>query len=131
MKRKSDGSHDENRVYSVGLLSHPGSWARKGSVGGGSVTTKDTRRSFLKKTGTVVSLAFLGQTFIPAGQVPAASVFIRRNVGGMNAFDPVIAAYERAVTAMRALPSSDPTESMELWTSRRLRYRMAESRWQS
>jgi len=72
------------------------------------VNTQTTRRSFLKKTGTVVSLAFLGQTLIPAEHASAASLFVRRNVGGMNAFDPVITAYQKAVTAMRALPASDP-----------------------
>jgi len=33
-----------------------------------------------------------------------------RNVGGMNAFDPVITCYRKAVAAMRALPGKQPAQ---------------------
>src|SRR5581483_8844923 len=75
---------------------------------GVAMTTKITRRSFVAKTGAAVSLAFLGQSIFNVEPASAASIFVRRNVGGMNAFDPVITAYRKAVAAMRLLPSTDP-----------------------
>jgi len=72
------------------------------------MTTQISRRSFFARAGAAASLTLLGQTAFQAVPASAASLFVRRNVGGMNAFDPVIAAYRKAVAAMRALPSSDP-----------------------
>ena len=71
------------------------------------MTTQISRRSFLTTAGAAASLALLGQTAFQAEPLYAASLFVRRNVGGMNAFDPVIAAYRKAVAAMNALPASD------------------------
>src|SRR5258708_233296 len=67
-----------------------------------------TRRGFLVNAGAAAALAVTGRMVLHVGSVSAASLFVRRNVGGMNAFDPVIVAYSKAVTAMRGLPVSDP-----------------------
>jgi hypothetical protein len=72
------------------------------------MTTQISRRSFFARAGAAASLTLLGQIAFQVVPASAASLFVRRNVGGMNAFDPVIAAYRKAVAAMRALPSSDP-----------------------
>src|SRR5215467_8397068 len=71
--------------------------------------TQMTRRSFVVKSGAAAAaLTVVGRTALHLGSVSAASLYVRRNVGGMNAFDPVINAYSKAVKAMQALPASDP-----------------------
>jgi len=72
------------------------------------VKTQNSRRSFFAKAGAAASLTLLAPAAFLGGRASAASLFVRRNVGGMNAFDPVIAAYRKAVAAMRALLPSDP-----------------------
>jgi hypothetical protein len=76
--------------------------------GGVLVTMPINRRSFLTAAGAAASLALVGQSAMHVEPVYAASLFVRRNVGGMNAFDPVIGAYRKAVATMRALSPSDP-----------------------
>jgi Common central domain of tyrosinase len=65
------------------------------------------RRNFCVTAGAA-SLALLAQASFVSDPVAASSLFVRRNVGGMNAYDPVIAAYRKAVAAMQALPTTDP-----------------------
>lgn len=72
------------------------------------MTSQISRRSFFAKAGAAASLTLLAQTAFNDGRADAASLFVRRNVGGMNAFDPVITTYRKAVAAMRALLPSDP-----------------------
>jgi hypothetical protein len=72
------------------------------------MTRQIGRRTFFGTAGAAASLALLAQIPFEAVPASAASLFVRRNVGGMNVFDPVIAAYRKAVAAMRALPGSDP-----------------------
>ncbi len=69
--------------------------------------TQITRRGFLVKAGATAALTAAGKMVLPVESVSAASLLVRRNVGEMTAFDPVIAAYS-AVTAMRLLPANDP-----------------------
>ena len=66
------------------------------------------RRRFFASTGAAASLALLADAVLPPKSASAASLYVRRNVGGMNAFDPVIASYRKAIKAMRGLPASDP-----------------------
>jgi tyrosinase len=75
---------------------------------GVSMTRQIGRRTFFGTAGAAASLALLAQIPFEAVAVSAASLFVRRNVGGMNVFDPVITAYRKAVAAMRALPGTDP-----------------------
>jgi len=72
------------------------------------MTTPLSRRLFFARAGAAATLSLLGQTGLQLQPASAASLFVRRNVGGMNAFDPVITAYRKAVGAMRTLPASDP-----------------------
>lgn len=72
------------------------------------MTTSFSRRVFFARAGAAASLTLLGQAGLEVQPVSAASLFVRRNVGGMNAFDPVISAYRKAVAAMRTLPATDP-----------------------
>src|SRR5207253_171465 len=39
-----------------------------------------------------------------------AAPFTRRDIGGLSASDPIITGYKTAVTAMKALSASDPTD---------------------
>jgi tyrosinase len=72
------------------------------------MTAQLSRRSFLATAGAAASLTLLAQTTFQAESASAASLFVRRNVGGMNAYDPVITAYRKAVATMKALSPSDP-----------------------
>ena len=70
--------------------------------------TQINRRRFFASTGAAASLALFADAVLPLKSATAASLFVRRNVGGMNAFDPVITSYRKAIKAMRELPTSDP-----------------------
>jgi len=72
------------------------------------MTARINRRRFFASTGAAASLALLVDTMIPVKPASAASLFVRRNVGGMNAYDPVITSYRKAIKAMGELPTSDP-----------------------
>lgn len=81
-----------------------------------TITARDlTRRQFLKHTGAAAGVVVAGQSVLGCGfhrkpTCPAAPVtpFLRRDVGGLTATDPLILAYRRAIKAMQALPASDP-----------------------
>src|SRR5688500_14408928 len=62
-----------------------------------------SRRTVLK-SGAALALA----STIPAGEAEAQAVLTRRSVGTLAGNDPIIVSYRQAVSAMRALPSSDP-----------------------
>lgn len=66
------------------------------------------RRRFLKAAGATASASILGGSLIHAGTVFAAPTSVRRNVGGMDASDPILVSYRAAIKEMQALPSSDP-----------------------
>ena len=66
---------------------------------------KANRRQFLKSAGAAGSLLLAGPWLTrPAWATP---VGVRRNVGGMDASDPVLLTYRRAIKAMQALPTTD------------------------
>jgi len=62
------------------------------------------RRAFVGGAGAL-GAAMLGTLRVSVGQ---GAVGTRRSVRGMSANDPDLAAYRRAVAAMKALPASDP-----------------------
>jgi len=72
------------------------------------MNTHITRRSFLGATGTAVSAALLGSSFLSVGKILAATPLVRRNVGGLSASHSIIVSYRRAIRAMKALPTSNP-----------------------
>jgi len=65
------------------------------------------RRRFLVTTGTLATATVLGRFFFDTDSVQAAS-FVRRDIGGLSASDPIVVAYEKAIKAMQALPTSNP-----------------------
>lgn len=66
-----------------------------------------SRRTFLRTTG-VAAAAIAGSTLFEAGQLFAAPVFTRRDVGGLAATDPIIVGYKKAIQKMKALPITNP-----------------------
>src|SRR5215467_9126251 len=65
-----------------------------------------TRRRFLV-TASATASTVLGSSLFNLETVFAAP-YIRRNLGGMSASDPVLVSYRKAIKAMKMLPSSNP-----------------------
>jgi tyrosinase len=65
-----------------------------------------TRRRFIVTAGAAASTV-LGSSLFNLDTVMAAT-YIRRNVGGMTASDPVLVSYRKAIKAMKLLPDSNP-----------------------
>ncbi len=68
---------------------------------------KHSRRRFIATAGAAASAAIIAPSIFNLGTVFAAP-FVRRNLGGLSATDPIIIGYKTAVTAMKALPATDP-----------------------
>src|SRR5436305_1895323 len=68
---------------------------------------KHSRRRFIVTASAAASVAILGPSLFDASRVLAAP-FTRRDIGGLSASDPIITGYKTAVTAMKALPATDP-----------------------
>ena len=66
-----------------------------------------TRRWFLATAGAVASVAILRPSLFEGGRALAAP-FVRRDIGGLSASDPIIVSYRKAIAAMRLLPNSNP-----------------------
>lgn len=69
---------------------------------------KSSRRTFLATSGKVVSATMIGSALLNADLAFGATTFVRRNLAGMDASDPVLLSYRKAIKAMQALPQSDP-----------------------
>jgi hypothetical protein len=68
-----------------------------------------TRRRFLTTTaGAAAGLTFFGSSLLDPEKVFAATPLVRRDVGGMNAYDPILVSYGKAIKAMQALPNTNP-----------------------
>jgi hypothetical protein len=67
---------------------------------------KHSRRRFMITAGAAASAVIAGPTLLNVTRVLAAPV-MRRSIGGLGASDPIITGYKAAVTAMKALPSTD------------------------
>lgn len=72
--------------------------------------SETTRRGFLKSAGTAALVGAMSQPFtgIPALAAYAAGPTVRRNAFTMANNDPILVGYRRAITAMKALPLSNP-----------------------
>ena len=66
-----------------------------------------SRRRFLATAGVAASAALIGQSLFDIETVLAAPL-VRRNVGGMDASDPILVSYRTAIKAMQAMPTADP-----------------------
>jgi hypothetical protein len=71
-------------------------------------TRRIRRREFLVSTGAAATVALFGQSLLPGGIARAAGAVVRRDVGEMDASDPILVAYRAAIKAMRALPYTNP-----------------------
>ena len=69
---------------------------------------KVPRRQFLATAGTAVAATLVGESVFPLKSTLAATPLVRRDVGNMNADDPVLVAYRKAIKAMQALPNNNP-----------------------
>src|SRR5882672_9943868 len=78
----------------------------RGKDGGTAMSNRFTRRRFIVAAGAGAATV-LGSSFFNLDTVMAAP-FIRRNVGGMTASDPVLVSYRKAIKAMKALPDANP-----------------------
>ena len=67
-----------------------------------------TRRKFLAASGKAVSATILGAALLDSDLAFGANTFVRRNLAGMDASDPVLLSYRKAIKAMQALPQSNP-----------------------
>ncbi len=65
-----------------------------------------TRRQFVATAGAAATVTFLGQSLVNGAF--AAPPLVRRDVGGMDASDPILVSYRKAIKAMKALPASNP-----------------------
>jgi tyrosinase len=66
-----------------------------------------TRRQLMRAgAGGAATLTVLGAAL--QADPAWAAAFVRRDVGGLTATDPIIVSYANAVTAMKALPANDP-----------------------
>lgn len=67
-----------------------------------------SRRKFVKAVASTASLALVDICGLGIPVAYASHSYVRRNVGGMDPSDPVIASYREAIKIMRSLPSADP-----------------------
>ncbi len=65
------------------------------------------RRQFLLSTGAAASAAVAGRSLLSPRKV-SATTYTRKDVGGLTATSPEIVSYATAVTAMQALPATNP-----------------------
>ena len=69
---------------------------------------KSSRRRFLATSGKAVSATVIASALLHAELAFGATTFVRRNLAGMDASDPILLSYRKAIKAMQALPQSDP-----------------------
>jgi len=55
-----------------------------------------------------VSVTLVGPLLLKADKAFGATTVVRRNVAAMDASDPILVCYRKAITAMQALPSTNP-----------------------
>src|SRR5260370_160690 len=66
-----------------------------------------TRRQFLATGAAAASVAILRPSLFDGGTALAAP-FLRRDVGGLAASDPILVSYANAIHAMKMRPATDP-----------------------
>ena len=67
-----------------------------------------SRRQFLVTAGAAASASLLTHPLFDSGSASAATPLVRRDVGLMDASDPTLLAYRRAVKMMQLLPPDNP-----------------------
>ncbi|MFI5093261.1 MAG: tyrosinase family protein [Candidatus Acidiferrum sp.] len=69
---------------------------------------RTTRRKFLAATGKAVSVTVLGSMLLDPRLAFGATTYVRRNLAGMDASDPILVSYRKAIKAMQLLPQNKP-----------------------
>lgn len=69
---------------------------------------KTNRRTFLAASGKAASATVLGSILLKANLALGAPTYVRRNLAGMDASDPILVCYRKAIKEMQKLPQSDP-----------------------
>ena len=69
---------------------------------------KITRRRFIKTAGVAVSAAIIVPAAFDLESIVQAAPVMRRSIAGLTASSPAIVSYRNAITAMKALPDSNP-----------------------
>lgn len=67
-----------------------------------------TRRHFLATAGAAASVTLLSQPLFDGSAARAAVPLVRRDVGKMDANDPILVAYGNAIQKMQSLPNNNP-----------------------
>jgi hypothetical protein len=67
-----------------------------------------SRRRFIGASGTAMSAALVGPLVLNTETAFAMTTVVRRNVAGMDASDPILVSYRKAIRAMKALPRTNP-----------------------
>jgi hypothetical protein len=67
-----------------------------------------TRRRFLATAAATAGASLVGKSLFNVDKVLAGGPFVRLNVAGLTLASPTITSYINGITAMQALPSTDP-----------------------
>ncbi len=67
-----------------------------------------TRRHFLATAGAAASVTLLSEPLFDGGSAQAAVPLVRRDVGKMDASDPILVSYGKAIQAMKLLTNTNP-----------------------
>lgn len=67
-----------------------------------------TRRHFLATAGAAASVTLLSEPLFDGAVARAAVPLVRRDVGKMDANDPILVAYGNAIQKMQSLPNNNP-----------------------
>jgi tyrosinase len=69
---------------------------------------KPSRRRFIKTVGAAASVAVIVPSLFDMESIVHAAPVMRKDIAGLTAASPLIVSYGNAITAMKALPESNP-----------------------
>src|SRR5574340_9656 len=89
------------------LLVPLGAGVNEPSDGGLVMANSLTRRQFLVAAGVAATVPIINTSGSPTREADAAQVSVRRDIGGMDASDPILVSYRAAIKKMKASPATD------------------------
>lgn len=89
------------------LLVPLGTGVNEPGNGGLAMANSLTRRQFLVAAGVAATVPIINTSGSPTREADAAQVSVRRDIGGMDASDPILVSYRAAIKKMKALPATD------------------------
>ena len=69
---------------------------------------KPSRRRFIKTVGAAASVAIIVPSLFDIESIVQAAPVMRKDIAGLTAASPAIVSYSAAITAMKALPDTNP-----------------------